>query len=183
MPANTTAKKPSTVTTFSWGPILASFLLHTPLNMWCSGKQSLTALNASQPLYASSPQERDLSLRILTSLALRTGSCPSMRCNCGHDRYRNGSKALLRWQAESPHDAFGFVLSRRLMHIDSNHWTGAEGFDENPQPYRTFPQRRHGHGTRSRNLPDRIVCHRGRFLPASYRPPAARLWRASRPEE
>ena len=47
--------------------ISATFLLNMPQNMWCSGKQSLTALNASQQLYAWSPQERDLSRRILTS--------------------------------------------------------------------------------------------------------------------
>src|SRR4030095_214217 len=55
-------------------------------------------------------------------------------------------------------------------------WTGAEGFGENRQPYRPFPQRRHGHGTRSRNLRGGIVRHRGRSLPERHRTPHARLW-------
>src|SRR5438128_73547 len=65
---------------------------------------------------------------------------------------------------------------RRLMHIDPYSLDRVEGFGENRQPYRPFPQRRHGHGTRSRNLPCGIVRHRGRSLPERHRTPPARLW-------
>src|SRR5437899_7762494 len=72
---------------------------------------------------------------------------------------------------------------RRLMHIDPYSLDRVEGFGENLQPYRPFPQRRHGHGTRSRNLPCRIVRHRGRLLPEPHPTPPARLWWATGTDE
>jgi NagD protein len=72
----------------------------------------------------------------LSSLApqSREWSWPALRSNCGHNRYRNGSAALLPWQAEPPRDAFGFGCLRGPLEdtvmisdcMDTNIVTGTE---------------------------------------------------------
>src|SRR6266571_6423422 len=66
--------------------------------------------------------------------------------------------------------------ARRLMHIDPYSLDRSGRFRRESTTISNFPQRRHGHGTRSRNLPGGIVRYRGRSLPERHRTPHARLW-------
>jgi hypothetical protein len=71
----------------------------------------------------------------------------------------------------------------RKLNDPAAHWTGAEGFAKHLQPYQTFPQRRHGRGPRSRNLPGRSVRPRRRCFLEPHPTPHARRWESPGTEE